>query len=336
MRSLYFVISVFVCLLLIAAVSTGQEQSLLLPSNFPKPIYDLSSNPVTDEGFRLGRKLFYDGNLSSNGVVSCSFCHQQPSAFTHHGHDVSHGVNDRLGRRNAPPIVNAIWQRTFFWDGGVNHLEFVPVNAIENENEMDESVSHILEKLNQSTVYRQQFQEAFGTGEITTNLFLKALTQYTASLISSNSRYDRYIRHEGVELNEQELAGMKLFRSKCSTCHATDLFTDGSYRNNGITDDFRFDKGREEITLQLSDRGKFKVPTLRNIEFTDPYMHDGSVASLEEVLQHYATGIKISPTLDPILEKGISLSPNEQRQIITFLKTLTDEEFLHNKNFSEH
>jgi len=316
-----------------------RKVDITLPDNFPKPVYDLESNPITEKGFLLGKKLFYDGNLSSNGIVSCGFCHQQPSAFTQHGHDVSHGVEDRLGKRNTPSISNVIWMRTFFWDGGVNHLDFVPLNALENPVEMDESLENVLRKLNQSDEYRNSFREVFQVEEIKSAEFLKALSQFMASLVSSNSRYDKYVRNEGEQLSTQELEGLTLFKQKCSSCHATDLFTDGSYRNNGVTDDFRFDKGREEITLDPADRGKFKVPSLRNIEYTDPYMHDGRFSTLEEVLDHY-TGVKDAETLDPILKNntpaGITLSDTEKANIIAFLKTLTDKEFLTNKRFAEY
>ena len=313
---------------------------LKLPSNFPEPVYDLKTNPLTEAGIQLGKELFYDGKLSRTGVVSCGFCHQQPSAFTHHGHEVSHGVDDRLGKRNSLPISNLIWMKTFFWDGGVNHLDFVPLNPMENPLEMDETLENVLKKLNESEHYRAAFRQAFGVDEIKSTEFLKALSQFTATLISANSRYDKYVRNEGAQLTAQELNGLALFKSKCSSCYATDLFTDGSYRNNGITSDFRFDKGREEVTSDVTDLGKFKVPSLRNVEYTDPYMHDGRLTSLEEVLNHYSDGVKISETLDPLLLKdgrpGIALTESEKADIITFLKTLTDKEFLADKRFSEY
>jgi cytochrome c peroxidase len=313
---------------------------LKLPSNFPAPVYDLKQNPVTEKGFLLGKKLFYDGNLSRNGIVSCGFCHQQASAFTQHGHDVSHGVDDRLGKRNSLALSNALWMKTFFWDGGVTHLEFVPINPLENEKEMDETLDNVLKKLNQSPEYKTMFNEAFQVDEIKSTEFLKALSQFMASLISANSRYDKYVRHEGEILTDEERAGLALFKIKCSTCHATDLFTDGSYRNNGTSNDFRFDKGREEITLRVDDRGKFKVPSLRNVEYSDPYMHDGSLLTLEEVLDHYTSGIKDSPTVDPLLKKeskpGIALTDIEKKQIVAFLKTLTDDAFINDERFSEY
>lgn len=318
----------------------NQPVEVKLPSNFPQPVYDLKANPLTEKGVQLGKELFYEGKLSRTGAVSCGFCHQQPSAFTHHGHEVSHGVDDRLGKRNSLPISNLIWMKTFFWDGGVNHLDFVPLNPMENPLEMDETLENVLKKLNESEHYRAAFREAFGVEEIKSTEFLKALSQFTATLISANSRYDKYVRQEGGKLTTQELNGLTLFKNKCSSCHATDLFTDGSYRNNGITNDFRFDKGREEVTSNLSDRGKFKVPSLRNVEYTDPYMHDGRFTSLEEVLNHYSDGVQISETVDPLLLKdarpGIAMTEGEKADIIAFLKTLTDKEFLTDRRFSEY
>lgn len=331
--------------LMLGMAFLGSQQnpivSIALPPNFPQPVYDLEKNPVTEKGLALGKKLFYDGNLSSNGIVSCGFCHQQPSAFTQHGHDVSHGVEDRLGRRNSLAIINVLWMKTFFWDGGVNHLDFVPLNALENPVEMDETLENVLVKLNGSASYKAAFKDAFQVDEVKSAEFLKALSQFMASLVSANSRYDKYVRNEGESLSPEELQGLSLFKQKCSACHATDLFTDASYRNNGVSDDFRFDKGREEITLNPADKGKFKVPTMRNVEYTDPYMHDGSLATLEDVLDHYSENMKMSETLDPIFlqagqKPGIPLTAVEKKQLLAFLKTLTDKEFITDKRFSEY
>src|SRR5687767_1767210 len=168
--------------------------SLSLPSNFPSPVYDLSVNPLTEEGIALGKMLFYDASLSRDNTISCGFCHQQPAAFTHHGHDVSHGIGDQLGRRNSLPIQNLLWYKNFFWDGGVHNLDLVPLNAISNPVEMDEETPVILMKLQSSKKYRDQFKAAFGTDEITSMEFLQALSQFMSTMISANSRYDKWIR----------------------------------------------------------------------------------------------------------------------------------------------
>jgi len=338
---------------LVSCTDTGEEgideqaekptpMEIQIPSNFPAPVYDLQRNPVTEEGFLLGKKLFYESKLSRDNTISCGFCHMQPVAFTHHGHDVSHGIDDKLGRRNALPVQNMLFSRNFFWDGGVHDLDLVPVNAITSEVEMDESVDNILVKLRADAQYREMFKKAYGSDTITSVGLLKSLSQFMVAVVSANSRYDKYVRNEpGASLTTEELQGMQLFRSKCATCHATDLFTDESYRNNGFSspEDLVTDKGREEVTLRTEDRGKFKVPSLRNVEYTAPYMHHGKLPSLEAVMHRYATGVFDAPNLDPLLRTPagprIPMTPDEQRKIIAFLKTLTDQAFLEDRRFSE-
>lgn len=316
---------------------TDDEYSLKIPSNFPDPVFTFEKNPITKEGFELGRLLFFEPRLSSTGTIACGTCHRQTFAFADHGHDVSHGVFDRLGSRNAPAIQNLVFQKEFFWDGGVTHLDFISLNPIQNTLEMNESLSNVVERLKNVAVYKQKFKNAFGTDSITSQRMLLALSQFTGMLISSDSRYDQFIRGESnIELTATEKAGLELFRQKCSTCHATDLFTDLSYRNNGL-DEVPADYGREVITNNSSDRGKFKVPSLRNIERTAPYMHDGRFSTLEQVLTHYASGVKRSETLDSTLftenTVGIELTLQEQKQLIAFLKTLTDQKFITDKRF---
>ena len=313
-----------------------------LPSNFPEPIYDLSANPLTEDGIVLGKMLFYDPQLSRNNAISCGFCHIQPAGFTHHGHDLSHGVDDKLGRRNSLPVQNLIWYKNFFWDGGVHNLDLVPLNAIGNPVEMDEEPEQILMKLRAQDKYKAQFKAAFGTEEITSTRLLQSLSQFMATMISANSKYDKYVRNEGIELTQEELDGHELFTQKCAPCHATDLFTDQTFRNNGYStaSDLLKDQGREEITLNPDDRGKFKVPSLRNIEYTAPYMHNGKLKTLQQVLDFYAAGVQVSPTLDPIIgantPPGIPLNEDEKKKIIAFLKTLTDEQFLSDRKFAEY
>lgn len=313
-----------------------------IPSNFPEPIYNLQNNPVTEEGFELGKKLFYDVRLSRNNTISCGFCHMQPTAFTHHGHDVSHGVDDKLGRRNSLPVQNLIFYKTFFWDGGVPNLDLVPLNAIANEVEMDEEVDNIITKLQGDAEYRRMFKAAFNSEEITSTAFLQALSQFMATMVSANSRYDLYVRkEENSFLTAEEIEGMILFKQKCATCHATDLFTDQSYHNNGFSSvqALERDSGREEITLNPDDRGKFKVPSLRNVAYTSPYMHNGKLNTLEDVLEFYSSGVHDTPTLDPLLrtgeKPGLDLTSDEKNRIIAFLNTLSDPGYITNKRFSE-
>lgn len=310
-----------------------------VPTNFPQPVYDLSKNPITKEGFELGRTLFYDGILSRDGSISCGFCHQQTSAFTQHAHDLSHGIDDKLTLRNALPIQNLAWQKEFFWDGGVFHLDLFAVSPIENENEMDETLSNVLDKLRNHKTYPKLFEKAFGSPEITTDRFLKALSQFQLMCISADSKYDKYVRKEGVTLTSDELAGLEIFQQKCASCHKGELFTDLNYRNNGLPIGNINDTGRHRITLNEEDKYKYKVPSLRNVAETNPYMHDGRFRNLEAVLDFYSNNVTDSPTLDPLLQQngrlGIALTATEKTQMIAFLKTLTDEAFLKKKELSE-
>jgi len=312
-----------------------------LPSNFPAPVYDLSLNPVTEAGFALGKKIFYDKVLSRDSTIACSDCHISFGAFSHPEHPTSHGIDNLFGRRNAPAIQNMLWNSEFFWDGGVPNLDLVPLNAIQNPVEMDENPAEVLMRLRQNDQYKAMFKKAFGTDEITTAQFLQSLSQFMSMLVSANSRYDKYVRGEtGGYLTSEELEGQVIFQAKCASCHATDLFTDGSFKNNGILDNFSYDRGRNEVSQLPEDIGKFRVPSLRNISVTDPYMHNGKFKTLEKVLDHYASGVKDSQTLDPQLRQsdgtlGIPLSPDEKLKLIAFLKTLDDEDFLRDVRFAE-
>lgn len=322
-------------------VEIEQPISFSKPANFPEPHYNFQNNELTQQGFLLGRKLFYDPILSKDSSISCGSCHQQFVAFAHSGHRLSHGINNQFGIRNTPGIFNMAWNKNFMWDGGVNHIEVMPTAPITNPVEMDESMLNIVAKLNKSSEYKTQFKEVFGKDVIDDQQLLKSLAQFMGAMVSSDGKYDKYIRGEsGGKLNEDETAGLKLFQQKCASCHSTDLFTDYSFRNNGLDQNFSGDNGRAHITQLAEDEGKFRVPSLRNVEVTAPFMHDGRFWTLEEVMKHYANGVQKSPTLDPLLiqpndKLGIPLTQKEQQQIVAFLKTLTDHEFLNDKRFSE-
>lgn len=315
---------------------------LKAPSNFPALAYNVALNPPTEKGFELGKKLFYEGRLASDGVISCGFCHIQANAFTHHGHTVSHGVNDAQGTRNAPPIQNLAYQSIFMYDGAADHLDLQAVIPLTSLIEMNGDLNGILKMMKADKEYQKLFRLAFSDGAITTENMLKALSQFMIMVVSSNSKFDKYRRNEaGGTFTAAELSGYKLFQSKCASCHATDLQTDNSFRNNGLAvNPVVNDVGRYKITERTSDLYKFKVPSLRNIEVTAPYMHDGRFGTLEGVLEHYASGIENSATLDPILKQngklGITLSATEKKEIIAFLKTLTDHQYLTDKRFSEY
>ncbi len=316
--------------------------SFQVPSNFPELTYDLSNNPLTQKGFELGKKLFYDGRLSSDGIVSCGFCHIQADAFTHHGHSFSHGVGDNIGTRNTPPIQNLAFQTAFMWDGATTHLDLQPIIPLTSPIEMNGSFSQIIAMMKADPVYVKLFKQAFSDGQINSENMLKALGQFMVMAVSSNSRFDKFRRNEpGGVLSEDELEGYAIFNQKCASCHATDLFTDNSFRNNGLSINPQInDVGHYRVTELLQDKYKFKVPSLRNIEKTAPYMHDGRFYTLEAVLNHYSNGVQNNLNLDSSLNTngtlGIPLTNDQKAKIIAFLKTLTDQQFLTDPKFAEY
>ena len=307
-----------------------------VPKNWPKPNYDFSKNPLTEEGFQLGRNLFYDPILSRDQTISCASCHLQATGFTHVDHDLSHGIDGKIGQRNSLAIVNLAWQKNFMWDGGVNHLDVQPLAPITSKMEMDENLENVVKKLNASSFYKSLFKKAFKDTIITGQKTLLALSQFVIQLNSSNSKYDKYIRKEiGGEFTEQEQRGLTIFRNNCANCHKEPLFTSETFENNGLPIDTTLnDLGRMKITQNPNDSLKFKVPSLRNIQFTFPYMHDGRFKKLSEVVNHYVRSIKNSKTLsDKLKGKPIILSHEQKIDLIVFLMTLTDTEFLFNKRF---
>ena len=309
---------------------------LQIPKGWPQPPSDIfANNPLTEEGFQLGRKLFYDGRLSKDGNFACASCHQQFAAFATYDHDFSHGFNNQFTIRNAPPLFNLAWSRLYHWDGGVNHIELQALSPMTAPNEMGENIDSVLAKLRKDTTYREMFKAAFGTSLINSQKMLKALAQFTGSLISCNSKYDKVMRGE-EKFNAAEQHGYELFKERCNTCHKEPLFTDYSFRNNGLPlNDFLKDYGRMKITGNASDSLKFRVPSLRNVSVTFPYMHDGSLYSLYKVIDHYSKGIQQSVTLDSSLRKGISFTEEEKTDIVYFLHALNDTTFEKNKRFSQ-
>jgi cytochrome c peroxidase len=304
------------------------------PDGFPATSGQLANNPVNYYGFSLGKKLFYDPILSLDSTISCGSCHQQFSAFAHLDHKVSHGINDLEGERNTPPLFNLAWHSNFFWDGGSNHIDVQPIAPITNPVEMNEDVARVIVKLKRSKFYPEMFKRAFGSDTITTQAMTRAIAQFMSSLISANSKYDQ-VKAGKATFTAAEQNGYMLFKAKCESCHKEPLMTDLNYRNNGL--DLHFaDPGRARITLQASDSGKFKVPSLRNVAVTFPYMHDGRINSLSKVIDHYRTGIVQSATIDPLLASGnMSITDAEKQQLLLFLNTLTDHTFLNDKRFGE-
>lgn len=307
------------------------------PPHFPEPTYTFGNNSVSEKGFKLGKALFFDPRLSRDESVACANCHIQAHAFADSWlHPFSIGVDDRKGTRNAPPLFNLAFQKEFFWDGGVTHLDFTPITAIESPVEMDEHFGNVVQKLRVHRDYPERFEDAFGIRKITGPYVLHALSQFMVMMVSADSRYDRWVLGDPSALDAEEVEGLTLFRKHCGSCHTEPLFSDLSYRNNGIQADI-IDFGREIITEQQEDRGKFKVPSLRNIAVTSPYMHNAAFRTLEEVLDHYSSGVNYHTTLDPALvtkgRPGIPLDLAEKQKIITFLEALTDSSFLKNPLF---
>jgi len=320
-----------------AYVKIDEPYEFDIPDYFPELKYTYQNNPITKNGVELGRRLFYEGKLSSNNLVSCAFCHEQAHAFTHHGHSLSHGVDDLVGIRNTPAIQNLAFQDEYFFDGAASNLEMVPIVPIHNPVEMNETLPSIISKLEASTEYQRLFAAAFEDQNISSTNIMKALAQFMTIVISKDSKYDEVMRDEAT-FSAQEETGYSLFQNKCASCHASAIFTDNSFRNNGLPVNPRInDKGRAEVSGSENDYYKFKVPSLRNVELTAPYMHDGRFGTLESVMQHYANNVQDYPNLDPLLKTetgvGIDLNPEEIEALIAFLKTLTDYQFITNDEF---
>lgn len=308
------------------------------PSYFPATVYNFSNNEITKAKFELGRKLFYDPILSANNTISCGSCHIQSGAFTQPAHSVSHGIYNRFGVRNSPPIMNLAWASTYMWDGGIFDLDLQPIAPITNHVEMADSMPNVLNKLRNSSTYPALFKNAFGTADITSSNFLKALSQFMLMCVSSNSKYDS-VQQSLASFTTEENAGYQVFKQNCNSCHKEPLFTDYSFRNNGLQPSTLNDLGRYPVTNQESDKYKFKVPSLRNLSFTAPFMHDGRLLNIDAVLDHYTSNVQATQNLDPLLQQngivGINLSAQDKSNLKAFLKTLDDRSFLLDKKLSE-
>jgi cytochrome c peroxidase len=329
--------------------------TLVVPAGFPTPVIP-ADNPLTNEGVALGRMLFYETKLSSNNTMSCGSCHQQNKAFTD-GLAKAVGVDGIANPRGTMSLANVMWSNTLTWDGAFPTLDAQAHKPIENPIEMHQSLATGVAKLQNTTTYPPLFQAAFGTKTITSDLLLKALTQFERTLISSNSRYDKFMKTQ-QGLSTDERAGLKLYSehiaprivrgAECFHCHTLPLASSNfaaQFFNNGLDMTFA-DAGRGIVTGLPTDNGKFVAPTLRNITLTAPYMHDGRFTTLEQVLDHYSDHVQMnSPGLDVNLIQGINdpifnpgrmgLTATEKRQVIAFLKTLTDSTFITDKRFSD-
>ncbi|MFT4754973.1 MAG: cytochrome c peroxidase [Salibacteraceae bacterium] len=315
--------------------------------DFPPP-YIAEDNKLTVQGVQLGRMLFYEKKLSRDGSMACASCHRQEHAFSDTNR-LSIGVEDLPGKRQAMAVINMAWNTNeFFWDGRAHLLRDQSILPIQDELEMNETLENVVSKLSVEQTYLDQFKRAFGSTEITSLKISLALEQFMNSIVSVDSKYDQFLRGD-VSLTASEERGRVLFFAEyneffpttsgadCAHCHSPSNFSNNEYMNNGLNDVFT-DIGREEVTMNPADKGKMKVTSLRNIELTTPYMHDGSFTTLEEVVDHYNSGLKASPTLDPALANtmntGLMLDTQEKEDLVAFLKTFTDQTFLNNSDYT--
>lgn len=296
-------------------------------------------NPLTEEGIALGRKLFYDTRLSDDMSMSCATCHKQEFSFDD-SRQFSRGTNGSFGDRNAMPVINLAWGKDFFWDGRRQSLEGQAHDPVTNPIEMNNQWPIVVERLQQDTAYHRLFFKAFGTRTIDSNLVVKAIAQFERTMVSFNSRFDDYyFREDTTALNEQEKRGLFLYfnTGRCNDCHSGVLLTDGQFKNNGL-DLAPGDAGYQKFTGHSYDLGKFKVPTLRNIEKTAPYMHDGRFETLDDVINFYSTQVqKNSPNIDEhmkIFGNGLLLTQEQKEDLKAFLLALTDQQFIQNPKFS--
>ncbi len=326
-----------------------------IPSGYPQPV-EPADNPTTVEGARLGRHLFYDVRLSENNSMSCATCHLQENAFTD-PRQFSIGINGDVGTRNGMALMNLAFNpnQRFFWDHRAKTLEEQIFEPIRNPIEMASDWNTVVNKLKNDNFYKGMFREAFGSETIDSIRISKAIAQFLRTLVSFNSPFDKWARGEG-QLTAQQLNGLNLIQDQskgdCFHCHnaADRLFSNYRIMNNGLDPQSawsnpNFDFGFYLVTGNPSDKAKFKVPTIRNIALTAPYMHDGRFNTLEEVLiSHYLTGGQVSETIDPLMEfspqalpgnPGLNLTPQEIQDIIAFMHALTDQEFITDPRFSD-
>jgi cytochrome c peroxidase len=300
---------------------------LIYPRYFPKPVYNFSENELKQEKVDLGRILFYDPILSKDQSISCADCHSPYNAFAHSDHDLSHGIHDSVGTRNAPALFNLAWQSAFMWDGAIQNLDLQALAPLSHPAEMDEDIANVIRKLNSSPFYKKAFYSAWGDSNVSGAHFLKTLAQFQLTLVSATAKYDRILSQK-ESFTKQEEAGYALFKNHCNNCHREPLFSTYEYADNGLTVDITLnDLGRYEITKNEEDRLKFKIPSLRNLSYTSPYMHDGRYDKLHEVLNHY-THLSFGDSPEPALQKALPLTSKDKTDIIAFLLTLNDKAFV--------
>lgn len=325
---------------------------LQIPSHFPDMIIP-EDNPMTVEGVELGRKLFYEVKLSGDNTMACATCHAPSSAFSD-PNQYSEGIDGIQGTRNSMALINLGWDDFFFWDGRSATLEEQILLPVEDPIEMHDTWQNVVSKLSASQAYKNGFFKAFGSPGVDKERAAKAIAQFLRTMISGSSKYDVMYKHEyqlPMSAEEQAIyasisleakAGYDLFKSlngaDCFHCHNGPLMQVKKFSNNGLDATFT-DLGRGGVTGNANDMGKFKVPTLRNIAYSAPYMHDGRFETLDEVINHYSFGVTMSPTIDPLIEYasqgGVGLDVTERDYLKQFLLTLSDEEFINNPDFQD-
>jgi len=311
----------------------AEEKILVIPEGFPEPVFPLD-NEFTKARWELGKKLFYDPILSRDSSISCASCHLAENAFSDKV-DFSLGVEETIGTRNSPTLANVAYHPYYTREGGIPTLEMQILVPIQEHNEFDFNVVLIVEKLQKDAAYQQMAKATYDRGGMDAFVLTRAISTFERSLISGNSRYDQYFFQSNNNVfTDAEIRGMDLFfgeKTGCSNCHNDFNFTNYAFENNGLYEDYS-DPGRFRLTGDENDRAKFKVPTLRNIELTAPYMHDGSMETLEEIISHYETGGKNHSNKSQLLQP-FTLTETERSELILFLKTLTDEAFVDNPLF---
>ena len=317
--------------------------------SLPAPVIP-NDSPLTVQKVKLGRMLFYETIMSKNDSMSCATCHLQEFAFSDTSR-FSIGVEGLPGGRQAMAIFNMGWNSNeFFWDGRAHLLRDQSLKPIQDPLEMNETLENVIAKLSAEQSYKDQFMRAFGIEDITSEKMSLAMESFMLTIISKATKHDQYLASE-TTLSESEERGMNLFFTEynpffpdqsgadCAHCHGGANFENDLYMNNGLdTDAEMVDDGRMIVTMDPMDRAKFKVPSLRNIELTPPYMHDGRFNTLEEVVGHYNEGLQTSTTIDPALEAtigtGLLLSEQDIIDLVNFLKTLTDDDMINNEEYS--
>ena len=337
------------------AKSVERRYERLSREGWPKPILVFSSGVNVDAEIALGRVLFYDESLSADGKVSCGSCHTSYTAFAHVDHKLSHGVFDREGRRNAPALMNLAWQSGFMWDGAIQHLELQSMAPIAAHTEMGMSLQDYLNGIKQNPRYQSLFAVAYPNQPISLPLALKAIARFELTFVSDQSRYDS-MRRQQISFTQQENRGYALFQKFCAACHAEPLFTRPGYEYNGWADGLKgidsvgvrvsvLDRGRALATGLVADEYHMKIPTLRNVEVSFPYMHNGGFQSLYQVVKIYSgkrlvvrgdggsSGISGDSGEGHRKVVDISLDANDRVDLVAFLMTLTDRKFLYSKDF---